>query len=84
MGDVKKLYNGVRRNPANVRFAQMIRLAQAAGFVEARVTGSHHIFRHGEYQGVILNLQNIRGRAKPYQVRQFVALVEEYGLLEER
>jgi hypothetical protein len=28
----------------------------------------------------VLNLQNIRGQAKPYQVRQMLRLVERYGL----
>ena len=28
----------------------------------------------------MLNLQNVKGQAKPYQVRQFLKLVEEYHL----
>lgn len=82
MVDIATLYGRVRRNPVNVRFAQVVRLAEAAGFVEARVSGSHHIFRHREHRAVFLNLQEHMGQAKPYQVRQFIALVEEYGLLE--
>ncbi len=84
MVDVLRLYARVRRNPANVRFTQIVRLAEEVGFVEVRVSGSHHIFRHRDYRGVLVNLQNQGGEAKPYQVRQLVALVEEYGLLKER
>ncbi len=83
MGDTLRLYAKIRRNPTNVRFAQIVRLAVESGFVEARVRGSHHIFRHPEYQGVLLNLQDHKGQAKPYQVRQLLALVEEYRLLKE-
>ena len=28
----------------------------------------------------LLNLQEVRGQAKPYQVRQFLRLVERYAL----
>jgi hypothetical protein len=40
----------------------------------------HHIFSH---PGVpeLVNLQEVRGEAKPYQVRQFLRLVERYNLL---
>jgi len=28
----------------------------------------------------ILNFQNVGGKAKPYQVRQFLSVIEAYGL----
>jgi hypothetical protein len=49
-----------------------------------RVSGSHHIFTHAEIPELV-NLQNVDGQAKPYQIRQFMRLVERYALgLEER
>ena len=39
--------------------------------------GSHHIFVHPEVPEP-LNLQDIRGQAKPYQIRQLLRLVERY------
>jgi len=30
-----------------------------------------------------LNFQNVEGKAKPYQVRQFIKIVEKYYLVEE-
>lgn len=63
----------------NIRFADMVRLVQAFGFRLARVSGSHHIFvRSGIPE--ILNLQNAGGQAKPYQVTQFIKLIESRGL----
>jgi len=44
--------------------------------------GSHHIFVHGELSE-LLNLQNVGGEAKPYQIRQFLRLVERYNLIME-
>jgi hypothetical protein len=57
----------------------MVALAEAYGFQLARVTGSHHIFKHPQMKE-LLNLQDYKGKAKPYQIRQFVHLLEQYGL----
>jgi predicted RNA binding protein YcfA (HicA-like mRNA interferase family) len=64
----------------NVRFADVLRLAEAFGFVLKRVRGSHHVLIHPTLPDA-LNLQpGADGKAKPYQLRQLVALVERYGL----
>jgi predicted RNA binding protein YcfA (HicA-like mRNA interferase family) len=69
---------------ANVAFADLRRLAEALGFELRRVSGSHHVFTHPEVPQLI-NLQSVRGQAKPYQVRQLLRLVERYDLrLEDR
>ena len=57
----------------------MTGLIESFGFVLARVSGSHHIFRHREISELV-NLQDVRGEAKPYQIRQFLRLVERYDL----
>jgi len=49
------------------------------GFTLALATGSHHIFGHPGVSELI-NVQEINGEAKPYQVRQFLRLVERYNL----
>jgi hypothetical protein len=40
---------------------------------------SHHIFTHPDVPG-LLNLQERKGKAKPYQVRQLLLLVEQHDL----
>ncbi len=57
----------------------MRRLVEAFGFELRRTKGSHHIFAHPNVSE-LLNLQEVRGQAKPYQIRQFVRLVERYAL----
>lgn len=52
---------------------------EAFGFRLSRVQGSHHIFVHAEIPE-LLNLQDVEGQAKPYQIRQFLRLVERYNL----
>jgi predicted RNA binding protein YcfA (HicA-like mRNA interferase family) len=57
----------------------MRRLVEGFGFQLARINGSHHIFSHPGVNELV-NIQNVRGEAKPYQVRQFLKLVESYNL----
>jgi hypothetical protein len=69
----------ILRGSRNIRFADFARLVEAFGFRLQRVTGSHHLFaRPGVPE--LVNLQNVRGQAKPYQVDQFLKLVEARGL----
>jgi len=75
----RKILAKVLASPANVRFADAQRLVEAFGFRLLRVSASHHIYgRSGLNEQ--LNLQEVHGKAKPYQVRQFLKLVERYNL----
>lgn len=63
----------------NVEFSDALRLVEALGFEELRIAGSHHVFaRPGIAEQ--LNLQDRRGQAKPYQLRQLMTLVQRYDL----
>jgi len=63
----------------NVSFRDFSTLLVAFGFRLARTEGSHHIYQH---EGVTeqLNVQEVSGEAKAYQIRQFLRLVERYDL----
>jgi hypothetical protein len=72
----------LKRNPKNVRFDKLCSAAEAFGFRLKGGKGSHRIYvRDGIKE--ILNFQNVEGKAKPYQVRQFIKIVEKYDLIEE-
>lgn len=73
---LKRISEGALRN---VAFAEMRNLVEGFGFWLTRVTGSHHLFTHPAIPELI-NLQEVRGEAKPYQIRQFLRLVEQYNL----
>lgn len=75
----RKLLQKIMNRPQNVRFNEMIALVEAFGFRLSRVSGSHHIYVHPKLNELV-NLQNVDGSAKPYQIRQFLELVELYGL----
>ena len=72
---LKKILGGSK----NIAFNDMIALVEAFGFRLARINGSHHIFTHPEIKELV-NLQNVGGQAKPYQIKQFLRLVERYDL----
>ena len=63
----------------NVSFADFVSLLRGFGVYVHHVRGSHHIFRHPDLRDR-LNLQEDRGEAKPYQIREFLDLVERYNL----
>ncbi len=78
----RELYEEFKRHPNDVRFNDLCRAAEIFGFRFRGGKGSHRIYVR---QGVkeLLNFQNVRGKAKPYQVKQFLKTVEQYSLLEE-
>lgn len=75
----EKILEQARAGARNLRFADLCRLAEALGFRLSRVRGSHHIYSHPSVPELI-NLQSVNGKAKPYQVRQLLDLVERYNL----
>jgi hypothetical protein len=72
---LRKLLSGSK----NIRFSEAVACAEAFGFRLERVSGSHHIYVHPDIPE-LLNLQDVRGKAKPYQVKQMLGLIEKYGL----
>lgn len=76
---LRKLLKRIVVAPHNVRFGDLLELARALGFQVARIEGSHHILTHPGFSE-LLNLQEVKGEAKSYQVRQLLRLVERYDL----
>ena len=77
--DKRKLLARIINNPRSVRFSDAVVLVEAFGFHLSRVRGSHHLFVHPEIAELV-NFQEVHGQAKPYQVRQFLKIVERHNL----
>ncbi len=75
----RKILQKALQGSKNIRFSDMVRLVEAFGFRLSRVSGSHHIFVHPDL-AELLNLQEVDGKAKPYQIRQFLRLIERYNV----
>ena len=75
----RKLLQKIIGGSKNIRFTEMVNLVEGFGFKLSRTDGSHHIFaRSGTPE--LVNLQDVKGQAKPYQIRQFLKLVEKHNL----
>ena len=75
----KKQLSKIMNNQKNVLFNDFIIVVEAFGFNSTRREGSHRIFKNTNVAELI-NLQNENGKAKPYQIKQFLSLVEKYKL----
>ena len=75
----KKLLAKALSGSKNISFTEFVTLVEAFGFRLSRINGSHHIFTHANVRELV-NLQEVNGKAKSYQVRQFLELVEQYDL----
>ncbi len=75
----RKLLAKALAGSKNMRFREVVALAEAFGFRLSRVKGSHHIFVHPRVPELV-NLQDVGGKAKPYQLQQLLEIVERYNL----
>ena len=75
----EKILQKILNNPNKVRFLEVKSIVEAFGFNLSRISGSHNIFTRSDVSEIV-NLQNVNGQAKPYQVKQFLSLVERYNL----
>ena len=80
MTQIEKLYARLlaNRRPA-ISFRDFERLLRAFGFDHARTTGSHRQYVHPKVPRPF-PVQPDKKEAKPYQIREFLELIEEYGL----
>ena len=72
---LRKLLSGSK----NVRFSEVVACAEAFGFRLDRVSGSHHIFVHPDVPELV-NLQEVKGKATPHQIKQLLQIVEAHNL----
>lgn len=74
-----KLLRRLLSGSKNISFSDAVIIAKAFGFYLDRINGSHHIFVHLEIPELV-NLQNNKGKAVPYQIKQLLQLIERYNL----
>lgn len=75
MVDRERLLERARVNPACLRFAEACRLAEHFGWEYVRQCGSHRLYRRTGSR-TLINLQDVNGMAKPYQVRQLLRAID--------
>ena len=79
--DLLAVIEELHSNPRGVRFAELARICERY-FGQPRQQGtSHRVYRTPWRGDPRVNIQNEKGMAKPYQVRQVIKALEK---LEER
>lgn len=80
MTKIDKLYARVLANPSHaISFRDFVTLIEAVGFRHARTKGSHRSYIHAACPKLLV-VQPKGKEAKRYQVREFLDMIEEYGL----
>ena len=76
MVDVKNILSQMRQTPKNIRFNDLCKVCDSY-FGKARQSGSSHRVYKTPWQGdPRVNIQNSKGKAKPYQVKQVLQAIE--------
>ena len=77
MSSVKKIIEQLRQEPTNVRFADLRKVCESF-FGEPRQNGTSHLIFKTPWPGdPRVNIQDARGKAKPYQVRQVLQAIDK-------
>ncbi len=76
MAEIEEMVAAMRRNPKGIRFRDLCRICDFY-FGEARQGGSSHRVYKTPWPGdPRVNIQNDRGMAKAYQVKQVLKAIE--------
>ena len=75
MGSIDDIIQQMQRNPKDVRFADLCKVCDAF-FGEPRMKGGHHIYKTPWQGDPRVNIQNNKGKAKAYQVKQVLIAIE--------
>lgn len=76
MTPIEKIIANMHRNPQGIRFRDLCRVCDFC-FGKARQGGSSHRLYKTPWQGdPRVNIQNDKGMAKPYQVRQVLRAID--------
>lgn len=75
MAVIEDILNQMRRNPKGIRFNDLSKVCEHF-FGEPRQSGSSHKVFKTPWQGdPRVNIQDSKGKAKPYQVRQVLQAI---------
>ena len=74
------LLSEARANPAGLRFSQACALVEAFGWTLARsASGSHRVYKRPGTLALVVLQEGADGKAKAYQVRQIIRLIDKLG-----
>lgn len=79
MGSIEELLQGIVGNPRDVRFTDLCKICDYY-FGKPRRKSGHFIYKTPWQGDPRINIQNDKGKAKTYQVRQVIKAIERLGV----
>lgn len=80
MGSIAKILEEMKSNPKGIRFSDLKKVCEHY-FGTPRQSGSSHCIFKTPWPGdPRVNIQNQKGKAKPYQVKQVLLAIEKLEL----
>lgn len=76
MSTLADILEKMRNNPAGVRFADVCRICDHYFGKARQASGSHRIYKTPWHGDPRVNIQNSKGNAKAYQVKQVLKAIE--------
>lgn len=76
MTRIGKIVDAMRRNPKNIRFNDLCHVCDHYFGTAQQSKGSHRVYRTPWRGDPRVNIQNAKGKAKTYQVRQVLKAIE--------
>jgi len=77
MADIQKILVKMRLSPFNVRFGDVCRVCDHYFGEPRQKSTSHRIYKVSWIYPPLINVQNFKGKAKDYQVRQVLDAVDK-------
>ena len=71
------ILKALRSNPRGIRFADLVKACDACFGDPRQKSTSHRVYRTPWPGDPRVNIQNAKGMAKPYQVRQVIKAIEK-------
>jgi hypothetical protein len=76
MPTLTDIIDAMRNNPSGVRFADLCRVCDHFFGQARQASGSHRVYKTPWIGDPRVNIQNDKGKAKAYQVRQVLKAIE--------
>jgi len=80
MSGADKILEQMKREPADVRFGDLQKICEIYFGKALHHGGSHSIFKTPWQGDPRVNIQNDKGKAKAYQVKQVLLAIERLGV----
>jgi hypothetical protein len=77
MAKIEEILIRMKRNPSNVRFSDLSKVCIYYFGKVRQKDGSHHVYKTPWQGDPRINIQNHKGKAKAYQVKQVLLTIEK-------